>query len=221
MSSDGLKKGRQRVEMWAREEGTAMMNKRYLTAAVVAGLACLAPGAAQADLMWSLNGPLCPVCFTFSNDGENPHGTGAGTFSTFDTVITVWNLTTTSTPSFQGVTYCNDHCGEASAATADLRKLVFIESIAPNLIDQLSITFDFPLGQFSEEDPVAVVDELFVMNDEIVDERGCNTNCGGSATLVLGPAPVPEPSTASVLGAGLLGLVFLWRRRQQILGLVQ
>ena len=48
-----------------------MMKKRYLTAAVVAGLACLAPGAAQADLMWSLTG------VTF-DDG----GMATGTFAT-------------------------------------------------------------------------------------------------------------------------------------------
>ena len=47
-----------------------------------------------------------------------------------------------------------------------------------------------------------------------VDGEGFNQNSPGVWTT-------PEPSTVSVLGAGLLGLVFIWRRRRQILDLAQ
>jgi hypothetical protein len=47
-----------------------------------------------------------------------------------------------------------------------------------------------------------------------VDGEGFNQNSPGVWET-------PEPSTVSVLGAGLLGLVFIWRRRRQILDLAQ
>jgi hypothetical protein len=221
LSPDGLEKGPQWRKFHAK--GPTIVNKLPLTTIVVAGLACLAPGAAQADLIWSLEAPPCPVCFTFADDGQSPgnHGTGAGTFSTFDTTITVWNLKTTTTSSFDGVTYLCEHCDDEMAQTADLKSLFFTENNADLSTNVLRIDFLNPLGSVGPfEDPVEGADEILVKNDMIVNERSCASDCGGAATLVIVPPVLPEPSTASVLGAGLLGLVFLWHRRRQGAGAV-
>jgi len=36
-----------------------------------------------------------------------------------------------------------------------------------------------------------------------------------AASILLGPTRVPEPASIAMLGAGLLGLGMLWRRRRQ------
>jgi MYXO-CTERM domain-containing protein len=202
--------------------GPTIMNKLSLTTIVVVGLASLMPGAAQADIVipnavkWTLQ----DVTFT---DG----GTAAGDFTTNSLgIIDFYDITTSQTAKFpRGTTYATGQTGTFIDTARTTSKFFVIIMEEPPLTGEhventLEIGFMDPLTlDFGPNDPVVGSLERSVMAPTETDTGNFERN-GTSGEAIHFLTAVEEPSTASVLGAGLLGLVFLWRRRQ-ILGLVQ
>lgn len=209
------------------------------TTAVVAGLASVAPGTAQADIIWSL-GDRFTIAFTEGdNDPTNQRASALiGNFTTTDDgIIKVdYNITTSGSAIFCETFFVDQHGN--TFCTAPHRNSVWNSSLPNNSVinkgdsffvlvseppdntlerDQLTMEFTGSLTGRVNPDPVLLVDETVTL---LTPEGGVAAFYHRSGDV--GAVSVaPEPSTASVLGAGLLGLASLWRRRRQILGLVQ
>jgi MYXO-CTERM domain-containing protein len=175
-----------------------MLNKLHLTTAVVAGLACLAASAAHADIMWSL-----------SNVNFNDGGTATGSFVITDLGnITAWDITTTIGSTLGGATYDNTRGGSVLQST--LSSTITFEDITDTT--GLTLTFSNPLTtMLSSPDPIGQGGNAETTGPTVIRDV-----IGGEAI-----AAVPAPAPSNLAGLGMLGLVFLWRRRRQILGLVQ
>jgi hypothetical protein len=119
---------------------SAKMNKLCLTTAVVAGLAWLAPGAAHADIMWSLS----DVTF---NDG----GTATGSFVITDLGnLTAWDITTTIGSTLGGATYDNTRGGSLLFSAPST---FFLKDISDTT--ELTLSFSNPLTTIlSSPDPI-------------------------------------------------------------------
>jgi hypothetical protein len=184
----------------------------------VAGLfALLAPSAARADdLNYSFSGTLTPgggtVSGTFTLDNS-----GAGSITQFDLTTPVLDFSSTSTsPTFTATV-------NALAAVSPADDFVDIGFEDSGDTDLLNLFFETTLSDFDATTPlytasVEVSPGGYSSSGEqcggvLGESSNCsNTGFGAyftSGTATLEPAAAPEPSSALLLGAGLLGLAVL------------
>src|SRR6266851_4107543 len=205
LSPEGLEKGRQGRKCGMKR--STMVNKLAPTTTIVVGLASLAPGAAQAELIkWSFEGDFeggAAATGTFFTNSS-----GAGTFNISD-----WNITTSGPPIFDmhgNITW--DSTMPQNTIIREDPTFFVLENDQQDEIDRLFVQFKPPGLQNSPAEILVITEQV----ELIPSATGVFSRTGTTGSAIVA---APEPSTASVLGAGLLGLVFLWRRCRQILGL--
>ena len=167
--------------------------ERFVTAVSALALAlCLGAGQASANIIYTFSG------VTF-DDG----GTLTGTFTTNDTFNSLIDFNITTSPGAGGLGF-HYTLGTSDSSSTSLPSIIVVNT--PPLLDNiLQVTFSSLTAAGS---PILLGN--FDSFEQHLTARRVIT--GGEAIVA---AAVPEPSTLSMAGLGLLGIFFLRRRRAQ------